>query len=87
MTEEIQKGTRVLESISNNNSKKITTIKLAENTKNRLDNLRVYQRETYNDILKKMLELLNACRVNPSAAQQRLILLDKERKRNFKEEK
>jgi hypothetical protein len=67
--------------------RKITTVKVNEDTKSRLDHLKVYQRETYDEILRKILELLNACRINPEQARARLMQIDKERKRNFKEEK
>lgn len=86
MAEEIQKGTRVLESISNN-SNKITTIKITKKTKSRIDNIKVYPRETYEEIMQRILEILNLSRNNPERAQARLISIEKERKRNFKEEK
>ena len=78
----------IAENVSNAGKKrKITTIKINVDTKSRLEHLKVYSRETYDDILKKMLEILNACRANPEQARARLISLDKERKHNFKEEK
>lgn len=62
---------------------KITTIKVNEQTKDRIEHLRVYKRESYDDILQKMLEVLNLCRQSPERARSRLILIDKERKRNL----
>jgi len=64
---------------------KITTIKVDESTKHRIEFLRTYRRESYDEIMQNILEVLNICRVNPERARSRLILIDKERKRNLKE--
>jgi len=58
----------------------ITTIKLSQSTKARLDNLRIYKHETYEEILQKMLELLNICRSTPERARTYLMDLDRQRK-------
>ncbi len=63
---------------------KITTIKLKESTKGRIENLRSYKRESYDELLQKVLEVLNICRLNPERARSRLIMIDKERKMNIK---
>ena len=63
---------------------KITTIKLTTSTKKRLDHLRLYKRETYDEILQKMLEILSICRSAPERARAHLITLDKQRKRAVK---
>ena len=63
---------------------KITTIKVSEKTKERIENLRIYPRETYETIMQRLLEILNICRVEPERARGRLILLEKERRRNLK---
>jgi len=65
-------------------SKDISTIKLSRKTKDRLEHIKVYARETYEDILIRMLDFLNLCRLNPELARARLIQADKERRRNFK---
>ena len=65
------------------NSEKITTIKVSESTKVRVDHLKVYKRESYDDIIKKMLEVLNLCRASPEKARARLIMIDKEKKLNM----
>jgi len=62
---------------------KITTIKLLKSTKTRLDHLKVYHRETYDEILTRMLELLNICRVNPKRARYHLITMEKQRKHHL----
>lgn len=38
---------------------KITTIKLEKDTKRRLDGLKEYNRETYDDLIKKILNIIN----------------------------
>lgn len=55
----------------------ITTIKLLKETKERLDHLRSHKRETYEDILQRMLEILNVCRVNPDLARSRLLSVER----------
>ena len=75
-----------MEPIKNKDDKNefgITTIKLSKRTKDRIDHLKVYKRETYEDILQRMLEILNVCRLEPERARNNLIIIDKERKRNL----
>lgn len=48
---------------------KITTIKLKKDTKLRLDHFKEYKRESYEEILLKMLHILNTARNNPEGAQ------------------
>lgn len=62
----------------------ITTIKVSKKTKERIDLLRVYGRESYDEIIQKILGVLNLCRVNPERARGRLVMIDRERKRNLK---
>jgi len=57
-----------------------TTIKLSKETKERLDNLKEYKRESYEEILQKMLETLTLCRINPEAARGKLISIDRQRR-------
>ncbi len=59
----------------------ITTIKLKKKTKVRLDKLKIHKRESYEDVIQKMLEILNICRLNPSKAKEKLTEIDKENKR------
>ena len=44
---------------------KITTIKLDGETKIRLDHLKEHERETYDQVIKKMLYVLNEIRKDP----------------------
>jgi hypothetical protein len=70
---------------------KITTIKLLNETKDRLDKLRVHKRETYDEILQGTLSILNLCRVSPEKAQAKLKAIERrnktERKKNENSEK
>jgi len=63
-------------------NKEISTIKLRKQTKARLDRLKVYRRETYDEILEKMLNILNIIRFNPEQARSRLVAIDKQKRRN-----
>ena len=56
---------------------KITTIKISTGTKQRLDKLKEYDRETYNDVLNKIFYMLNTCKTEPEKAQKMLENLDK----------
>jgi len=47
---------------------KITTIKIEEETKKRLDKLKTHRRDTYEDILKNIFRILNITRANPAKA-------------------
>lgn len=60
---------------------KITTIKLEKETKSRLDNVKEYRRETYDEILQKMLNILNLCKVSPERARARLLAIDRQKRR------
>ena len=62
------------------NNKEITTIKLNKKTKLRLDKIKSYKRESYEDIMQKILEILNICRINPEKARAKLIAIDKNNK-------
>ena len=67
---------------------KVTTLKLTRDTKERLECLRVYRRETSDEILRKIIDILNTCRLEPERARMRLLMIDQERKRNlYPEEK
>lgn len=62
----------------------ITTIKLSKSTKDRLDYLKEYKRETYDEVLQKMLEILNISRVSPERARARLISVERKKRRQNK---
>jgi predicted DNA-binding protein len=58
--------------MKNKNNKKITTIKLEKQTKERLDKLKEVDKESYEYVIKKMLHILNLFRKNPSLANKML---------------
>ncbi len=78
------------------NKKEITTIKLLKETKMRIEKLREHRRESYDEILRKILYVLNIARDDPDKAKkilekisdigQRMIEEEKQQKENLKKE-
>lgn len=66
---------------------KITTIKLLDETKSRLEKLREHKRESYDDILRKILYVLNVARDEPDKAKRVLERISELRVRMIEEEK
>ena len=66
-------------------NKEITTIKLSKLTKERLSKLKSHKRETYEEILQEILNILNLCKANPLKARSKLISLDKIHRKVSKE--
>jgi hypothetical protein len=66
---------------------KITTIKLQEETKGRLDKLRENRNESYDDILRKILYVLNTTRDEPVKARSILERISELRERMIDEER
>ena len=66
---------------------KITTMKIEGQTKERLDKLKEYERESYNEVIKKILYLLNVFRKNPLLGNKVLSRIDKTIKRRKDYEK
>jgi predicted transcriptional regulator len=64
----------------------ITTIKLQKETKERLEKLRESRRESYDDIIRKILYVLNVTRESPNKAKNVLERIDELRERMFEEE-
>ena len=62
---------------------KPTTLKLQKETKIRLEKLRENQRETYDDIIRKILFILSTTREDPEKAKRILERIDEIRKRMF----
>ncbi len=54
----------------------ITTIKISKETKQRLDKLKEHARETYEQILRKMLFILNISKKEPEKAKKILNKID-----------
>ena len=65
----------------NNIRDKITTIKVQEKTKLRLNKLKEYKLESYEQLLRKMLFILNLCRKRPESAKRKLEQIDNSVKR------
>ncbi len=61
-------------------SDKVTTIKIDKETKLRLDKLKVHHKESYDEIIQKILYVLNLCKANPLEAKNRLLAIDKVKK-------
>jgi len=57
----------------------ITTIKLQVPTKKRIEKLRSYKRESYDEMLQKILEVLNLIRSDPDKARSKLIHIDRQK--------
>ena len=66
---------------------KITTLKLEKETKERMEKLREHKRETYDDIIRKILFVLNMVRDEPEKARAILEFIDEKRRRMFETEK
>jgi len=62
-------------------TRKITTIKLYKETKERIEKFRSYKRESYDEIMQKILEILNLSRASPERARARLIALERKKKK------
>ena len=64
----------------------ITTVKILKETKLRIEKLREHKRETYDNILRKILYVLNATREDPDKAKRILERIEDLRRRMFEEE-
>ena len=60
---------------------KVTTIKINKETKQRLDKLKEHNRETYDQILRKILFILNISKKNPEKARKLMNKIDSSIKR------
>jgi len=68
-------------------NEKVTTIKLLEETKLRIEKLREHKRESYDDILRKILYVLNTARDSPEKAKRILERIEDLRARMIEEER
>jgi hypothetical protein len=66
----------------NQNNNKITTIKIQKQTKERLDKLRVHRKDSYDEIVQRMLGILNVCRRDPDVAQENLMKMESLARKN-----
>ena len=60
---------------------KITTIKIEKSTKERLDHLKKHEKESYEEIITKILNILNICKKSPSLAARILRDIDRSKSR------
>lgn len=67
-------------------TRRISTIKLSEETKKRLGKLRENRRETFEDIIKKILYVLNVLRSDPEKSKRILLRIGEIRTRNLEYE-
>ncbi len=58
---------------------KITTIKLKPETKSRLNKLKEYGHESYDELLNKVMEILNFCKSSPEKASKVLFRINAKR--------
>lgn len=56
---------------------KITTLKIDTLTKTRLDRLKEHEKESYNQVIKKLLHIINVFRRNPALGHRLLNHIDK----------
>jgi len=59
----------------------ITTIKLDKSTKERLDNLKKHEKESYDESIIRLLNILNICKKSPSLASRILRDIDRSKSR------
>ena len=57
--------------------KKITTIKIENEVKDRLEHLKEHEKESYNDAIKKALYIINVFRKSPASAMKILKNIDR----------
>ena len=55
----------------------ITTIKLEKDTKDRLDKLKIHKKESYEEVLQKILGILNLCKAERFRARDKLHEIDR----------
>jgi len=58
-----------------------TTIRLNQNTKIELDQLRQYKNESYNEVIKKLLFIVKMCEKQPKISRQTLLEIKQARER------
>mgnify|MGYP001585638752 CR=1 FL=1 len=58
---------------------KKTTIKISDKTKKRLDHIKLHSKESYEETLQRIIDILNICHSSPERARAHLIKLDRVR--------
>ena len=58
-----------------------TTIKIYENTKQQLDQFREYKNESYDEVIKKMVFIIDSFKKKPELSQETILAIEKARER------
>ena len=58
-----------------------TTIKIYENTKNQLDQFREYKNESYDEVIKKVIFIVNKIKTEPKLSRETVEAIEKARER------
>ncbi len=58
-----------------------TTIKLYLETKDQLDKFREYKNESYDEVIRKLVYVVNSCKKDPELGQEAIIAITKARER------
>jgi predicted transcriptional regulator len=58
-----------------------TTIKIHEDTKSRLDTFREYKHESYDEVIKKVIYIVNTCKKNPELSKETIKAIEAARER------
>lgn len=58
-----------------------TTIKIHEDTKHNLDYFREYKNESYDELIKKLVYIVNTCKEEPELSKQTIEAIEKARER------
>ena len=58
-----------------------TTIKLHHDTKTQLDGFKEYGNESYDEVIKKMIYIVNVCKKQPELSQETILAIEKARER------
>ncbi len=61
-----------------------TTIKISKDTKDRLDKIKEHSKESYDEAIRKILYILNTCKINPLKAKKILKGIEMRRMKNSK---
>lgn len=58
-----------------------TTIKIHEDTKSELDRLREYRNESYDEVIRKALNILKLCKTSPKLSAESIAAIERARER------
>lgn len=58
-----------------------TTIKLYSDTKDQLDKFREYKNESYDEVIRKLVFVVNSCKKDPKLGQEAITAINKARER------